>query len=296
MSKVENYSNWADKNAQSILRGNNWQLAKRFEDDIRAYKERLDKDAQHIMLLTLEEAQGVIDDLLRSDGMSRVTTYAGNIKDAAGGTANILKLFSYRDAGRIVFTLKGRGIKAIQYAYGGKMYVKITGYPSLRRILNGTRYGISHPKVLELGIGKAGLRAGLMTGAKFCIWFSACWRLIELIFRSDHDVAAFLGNITMDVAKVVVTIFATKVIAGAVALFTGALPASLAVPIWGEIVIVVAIGILITGRLNRLDKNNDLSEKLIECIRSALIEQQRIEEWNNKHSLGIGKDILRGEY
>ncbi|MFJ2975765.1 hypothetical protein ACIPDS_14040 [Kluyvera sp. NPDC087067] len=290
------YTDGIDKNANDLLRGNNRQLVRRFEDDIRAFKERIDKDAQHIILLSLEEAQGVIDDLLRSDGMSRVTTYAGNIKDAAGGTENIVKLFSYRDAGRIVFTLKGRGIKAIQYSYGGKMYVKITGYPSLRRILNGTRYGINHPKVLELGIGKAGLRAGLISGARFCIWFSACWRLIELIFRSDHDVAAFLGNITMDVAKVVVTIFATEVIAGGVTLLTGLLPASLAVPIWGEIVIVVVIGFIITNKLASFDENNKLSKKLIECIRNALKEQQRIEEWNNKHSLGIGRDILRGGY
>lgn len=288
------YTEGIDKNANDLLRGNNRQLVRRFEDDIRAFKERIDKDAQHIILLSLEEAQGVIDDLLRSDGMSRVTTYAGNIKDAAGGTANIVKLFSYRDAGRIVFTLKGRGIKAIQYSYGGKIYVKITGYPSLRRILNGTRYGINHPKVLELGIGKAGLRAGLISGARFCIWFSACWRLIELIFRSDHDVAAFLGNITMDVAKVVVTIFATEVIAGGVTLLTGLLPASLAVPIWGEIVIVVVIGFIITNKLASFDENNKLSKKLIECIRNALKEQQRIEEWNNKHSLGVGRDIFRG--
>lgn len=290
------YTDGIDKNANDLLRGNNRQLVRRFEDDIRAFKERIDKDAQHIILLSLEEAQGVIDDLLRSDGMSRVTTYAGNIKDAAGGTANIVKLFSYRDAGRIVFTLKGRGIKAIQYSYDGKMYVKITGYPSLRRILNGTRYGINHPKVLELGIGKAGLRAGLISGARFCIWFSACWRLIELIFRSDHDVAAFLGNITMDVAKVVVTIFATEVIAGGVALLTGLLPASLAVPIWGEIVIVVVIGVGMVAGLDYLDKRNKLSEKLINCIRTGFKERQRIEDYNLRNSTPFTNSILRGFY
>lgn len=290
------YTEGIDKNANDLLRGNNRQLVRRFEDDIRAFKERIDKDAQHIILLSLEEAQGVIDDLLRSDGMSRVTTYAGNIKDAAGGTANIVKLFSYRDAGRIVFTLKGRGIKAIQYSYGGKMYVKITGYPSLRRILNGTRYGINHPKVLELGIGKAGLRAGLISGARFCIWFSACWRLIELIFRSDHDVAAFLGNITMDVAKVVVTIFATEVIAGGVTLLTGLLPASLAVPIWGEIVIVVVIGVGMVAGLDYLDKRNKLSEKLINCIRTGFKERQRIEDYNLRNSTPFTNSRLRGFY
>lgn len=290
------YTEGIDKNANDLLRGNNRQLVRRFEDDIRAFKERIDKDAQHIILLSLEEAQGVIDDLLRSDGMSRVTTYAGNIKDAAGGTANIVKLFSYRDAGRIVFTLKGRGIKAIQYSYGGKMYVKITGYPSLRRILNGTRYGINHPKVLELGIGKAGLRAGLISGARFCIWFSACWRLIELIFRSDHDVAAFLGSITMDVAKVVVTIFATEVIAGGVTLLTGLLPASLAVPIWGEIVIVVVIGVGMVAGLDYLDKRNKLSEKLINCIRTGFKERQRIENYNLRNSTPFTNSRLRGFY
>lgn len=290
------YTEGIDKNANDLLRGNNRQLVRRFEDDIRAFKERIDKDAQHIILLSLEEAQGVIDDLLRSDGMSRVTTYAGNIKDAAGGTANIVKLFSYRDAGRIIFTLKGRGIKAIQYSYGGKMYVKITGYPSLRRILNGTRYGINHPKVLELGIGKAGLRAGLISGARFCIWFSVCWRLIELIFRSDHDVAAFLGNITMDVAKVVVTIFATEVIAGGVTLLTGLLPASLAVPIWGEIVIVVVIGVGMVAGLDYLDKRYKLSEKLINCIRTGFKERQRIEDYNLRNSTPFTNSILRGFY
>ena len=290
------YTDWIDKNANDLLRGNNRELVRRFEDDIRAFKERLDKDAQHIMLLTLEEAQSVIDDLLRSDGMSRVTTYAGNIKDTAGGTANILKLFSYRDAGRIVFTLKGRGIKAIQYSYGGKMYVKITGYPSLRRILNGTRYGINHPKVLELGIGKAGLRAGLITGARFCIWFSACWRLIELIFRSDHDVAAFLGNITMDVAKVVVTIFSTEVIMGGVSIFSGFLPVSLVVPIWGGIVIVVMLGVGIVVGLDYLDKRYKLSEKLINCIRTGFKERQRIEDYNLQNSTPFTNSILRGFY
>ncbi|MEA5225956.1 hypothetical protein VB296_24315, partial [Enterobacter cloacae] len=125
-------------------------------------------------------------------------------------TKNLSKLFSYQQAGKIVFTLKGLGIKATQYAYQGKMYVKITGYPSLRRILNGTRYRIDHPKVLEVGIGRAGFRNGIMSGARLCIWFSACWRLVELIFKSDHDVAAFLGNVTMDVAKVIVGVFVSR--------------------------------------------------------------------------------------
>lgn len=290
------YIDWIDQNSKDLLRGNNWQLARRFEDDIRALKQRLDKDAQHVMLLSLEEAQDVIDDMLKSNAMSSATTYAGNIKDAAGGAANIVKLISYKDAGKIVFTLTGLGIKAVQYSYGGKMYVKITGYPSLRRILNGTRYRANHPKLLELGIGKAGVQAGIVSGARFCIWFSACWRLVELIFRSDHDVAAFLGNITMDIAKVIVTVFVTKVVVGGVASLATAFSASLVVPIWGEIVIVVVLGLFITSLLDVYDKNNKLSNMLIESILSGLKEQQRIEEWNSKHLSDFSRSILRRGY
>lgn len=286
------YVDWIVQNSKDLLRGNNWQLARRFEDDIRALKQRLDKDAQHVMLLSLEEAQDVIDDLLKSNAMSSATTYAGNIKDAAGGAANIVKLISYKDAGKIVFTLTGLGIKAVQYSYGGKMYVKITGYPSLRRILNGTRYRANHPRLLELGIGKAGVQAGIVSGARFCIWFSTCWRLVELIFRSDHDVAAFLGNITMDIAKVIVTVFVTQVVVGGVASLATALSASLVVPIWGEIVIVVVLGIIITSKLNDYDIDNDLSKKLIECIRNGINEQQKINEWNYKHFSLFSSSLL----
>ncbi|WP_333498149.1 hypothetical protein [Kluyvera sp. CHPC 1.2972] len=290
------YIDWIDQNSKDLLRGNNWQLARRFEDDIRALKQRLDKDAQHVMLLSLEEAQDVIDDLLKSNAMSSATTYAGNIKDAAGGAANIVKLISYKDAGKIVFTLTGLGIKAVQYSYGGKMYVKITGYPSLRRILNGTRYRANHPKLLELGIGKAGVQAGIVSGARFCIWFSACWRLVELIFRSDHDVAAFLGNITMDIAKVIVTVFVTKVVVGGVASLATAFSASLVVPIWGEIFFVVVLGFAIAYELNDYDYNNELSKKLIECIRDGIEKQQGINEWNQKNSSIFSQSLLRGDY
>ena len=290
------YIDWINENAEDLLRGNNWQLTRRFDDDTRAFKQRLDKDTQHVMLLSLEEAQGVIDALLRSNSMSLATAYTGNIKDAASGVTNILKLVSYQDAGKIVFTLNGLGVKAIQYSYGGKIYVKITGYPSLRRILNGTRYSANHPRLLELGIGRAGIQAGIISGARFCIWFSACWRLVELIFRSDHDVAAFLGNITMDVAKVIVTVFVTQVVVGGVASLSTAFSASLVVPIWGEIVIVVVLGLFITSLLDVYDKNNKLSNMLIESILSGLKEQQRIEEWNSKHLSDFSRSILRGGY
>ena len=282
---MEGYNDWIGDHREDILRGNNWQRNLRFENEIKQLKNSLGNNANHIMLLTPDEAQGVIDDLLGSQPVGFSSTYAGNIKETVSATKNLSKLFSYQQAGKIVFTLKGLGIKATQYAYQGKMYVKITGYPSLRRILNGTRYRINHPKVLEVGIGSVGFQNGIMSGARFCIWFSACWRLVELIFKSDHDVAAFLGNVTMDVAKVIVGVFVSRLVGEGISLAISPFIASVAVPVWGQIVCVVVIGIAIANALNGLDKQYDLSNKLIDCIKKGMKEQQKIAEWNARNSV-----------
>lgn len=292
---MENYYDWIENHREDILRGNNWQRNQRFENEIITLKNNLNSNTQNIMLLTLEEAQGVIDDLLGSKPVGFSTNYAGNIKDTADATKKLLKLFSYQQAGKIVFTLKGLGVKATQYAYQGKLYVKISGYSSLRRILNGTRYGINHPKVLEVGIGSAGFRNGIMSGAKFCIWFSACWRLIELVFKSEHDVAALLGNVTIDVVKVIVSVFVSRLSGNVIRWGVSFFVTSAAVPVWGEIVGAVALGFFIAYALNEVDEKYELSDKLIACIREGMKEQRKIAEWNSRHS-GYRGSLYGGIY
>lgn len=241
--------------------------------------ESFEKNTTHIMLLTLDEAQSVIEDLDNSKPVILATTYAGNIKDSIAGAKNISKLVSYTDAGKLVYRLKGLGIKAIQYQYGGQVYVKITGYASLRRILQGTRYKINSPQILELGIGKAGINGGILEGAKFCIWFSLAYRTVQLIFKSDHDVAAFIGNITMDIAKIIVTIFVTKILVAA-----GAMISSVTVPIALGIILLVVVGFAITKGLDYLDRKYHLTDKLISAIREGMKSQAEIETWNFEHT------------
>ncbi|MDX6844959.1 hypothetical protein SJZ81_08070 [Hafnia alvei] len=244
--------------------------------------EAFEKNTAHIMLLTLDEAQSVIEDLDNSKPVILATTYTGNIKDSIAGAKNISKLVSYTDAGKLVYRLKGLGIKAIQYQYGGQVYVKITGYASLRRILQGTRYKINSPQILELGIGKAGINGGILEGAKFCIWFSLAYRTVQLIFKSDHDVAAFIGNITMDIAKIIVTIFVTKIL---VAIGTAiAAAGSIAVPIAVSIILLIAVGFVIAKGLDYLDRKYHLSDKLISAIREGMRTQAEIEKWNFEHT------------
>lgn len=252
-------------------------------------EEILHKNTEHIMLLTVDEAYAAFNEIY-----DKGTTYAGNIKDAAAGANNIFKLASYRDAGKLIFRFKGLGIKAQSYLHKGTTYIKITGYPSVRRILNGTRYAASNPKILEIGIGKAGFNAGILSGARFCIYFAAAQRFIEYIFSSQHDVATFIGNITMDVAKLIVTIFVTKIIVSFTVAVAGAL--SVTIPISAGIFLTVFIGFLITKKLFNLDETYHFSRRFIKNIEKGMEEERKNTEWNMLHNSPYSFPLMNTSY
>ena len=295
---MTSYSKWLENNAQDAFKkGNDSTILDAWRQSHRDLEAQLSKNTQHIMLLTTDEALDTVQDLY-----SYGTTFAGNIKDTISGAKNITKLMSYKEAEKLVFRFKGLGIRAETYIQKGVSYIKITGYASLRRILNGTRYAVNHPQILELGIGKAGINAGIMSGARFCIYFAVAQRVVEFIF-SDHSgeaVAAFIGNITMDVAKIVVTIFVTKLAvagfgwAGAVAAAAGF---SVVIPVALGIFLIVALGWGIASTLTYLDETKfHLSERLITSIRTGMEEHQKVTEWNMKNMNPYQSSIINGQY
>jgi len=252
-------------------------------------EEILHKNTTHIMLLTMDEAYAVADTFYNYG-----TTYAGNIKDTVSGLTNIFKFTSFIDADKLVFRLKGLGIKAVPYFHKGVAYIKITGYPSVRRILNGTRYAVNHPKILEIGIGQAGIQAGILSGARFCIYFAAAQRVVEYIFSSEHDVATFIGNITADVAKVIVSVFITKMLISFTAAIAGVF--SVVIPISAGIFLTVLLGFIITRKLVKLDETHQLSRRLIESIKEGIREQQKILERNMHNSSSFLSPSMDGGF
>jgi len=120
-------------------------------------------------LLTIEEAQGVSDELLGNlDYFFSYRLGPGNIKDGLDGFRTLSKLTTYYSpAGKLVFNFKYLKIKAIEYVINGKEYIKITGYAGVRRILTGTRYGARNPQMLEMAIGMRGVANSIVKGTSF---------------------------------------------------------------------------------------------------------------------------------
>ena len=219
----------------------------------------------HILLLTIEEAQQVVDDLM--GGIDQFFSYRaapGNMKDGLDAFRSLSKLTTYYNpANELVFNFTVLKIKAIEYNVGGKTYIKITGYPALRRILTGTRYGARHPQILEMAIGKRGLYNSIRSGVRYCLYFSLAWRGIELIFKSDYQMVDFLVDISMDMAKAVVSgVVIGVAITGLLALF------SAPVIVTGSIL--VALGLVLNIGSNIIDDETGLSKDLKSKLRNYM--------------------------
>lgn len=248
---------------------NSWHTMNPVQRDMAFMDGSFITQSHHILLLTLEEAQQVADDLM--GGVDKFFSYRaapGNIKDGLDGFRSLSKLTTYyNSAQELVFNFRAIRIKAIEYKVGGKTYIKITGYPALRRILNGTRYGAGHPQMLEMAIGRWGLSYNITQGVRYCIYFSLAWRAIELIFKSDYDLVDFLVDISMDAAKAVVSGVVIGIFAGGLTLVSA--------PIIVTTFIIVALGLFLNNRLNYIDDETGLSTELKTRIRDYFRKMER---------------------
>ncbi|WP_242689571.1 hypothetical protein [Photorhabdus cinerea] len=123
-----------------------------------------------------------------------VSSFAGNIYDSFG-------------VARVVNDLRSFGVEATEYfGKDGKRYIKLSGYPGVRNYLNATRYLANNPRIVSFGVGTLGIEAGISQGARFGIVFSAAYRLVELIFKDEYGLVDLFVNLTIDGAKLAISI------------------------------------------------------------------------------------------
>ncbi|MCS2155706.1 hypothetical protein MUU48_01875 [Scandinavium sp. H11S7] len=271
---------WADS-VGGVLRGeqriNQWVPDHPYINNLPHMEELLAKNTQHFMLLTLNEVRDILSDLTgMADDFFSYKLGGGNIKDIWDGKNTFGNFTSYfNEAEQLKFNLKGLGIKAIACKYGAETYIKITGYPSVRRILNGTRYKASHPQLLELGIGWRGVAHTVVKGIKFCVYFSLAFRAIELIFKDEYTLVDFFGDVIMDTAKTLVSSVAAAAAGMGLAVIGS--------PILFTLAVVITIGIIFNNKLNKYDQKYGWSASMKQLIREALIEQEKNRTWHKRH-------------
>lgn len=170
--------------------------------------------------------------------------------------------------------------------YGGKLHIVFKGYPGVRQILTGTRYGVQHAKVVGMGLGRAGVVTSARSGTIVSVLFLTAWNVIDYFMRDDATLGQLLGGIAGDVTK--------AAIGGGVGAMAGALAVGTVVGTFalGPLVVAVAVGIGVGLALDWVDNRFQLTAKLQAALDDALRRFQAEMERRRQNLLDRGAQAL----
>lgn len=209
-------------------------------------------------LITVEEAEYVLKNTNTSNPFQ-------SAKEALFGVGDVVSNFSgsVYESGRvfrIINEFKDIGIKATEYVgKNGNVYIRLSGHAGVRAFLNATRYLADNPKILYMGVGTLGQNSVSVGATRFSIVYSLAYRVVELIFKDEYTLTDFFVNVTMDMAKLAVSMKLGAMAVGGLMTATGFAGAS---------VIAISIGIFFVGLgigiiLYELDDYFGISESII---------------------------------
>ncbi|WP_347093529.1 hypothetical protein [Sphingomonas parapaucimobilis] len=192
-------------------------------------------------------------------------------QDYSDNWHTIANYFSATDDAMLIRKLvRETGIRGRCYfkSYNGKLHVVFKGYPGLRRILTGTRYGALHPKVVGLGIGKAGVAKSVKGGTIVSVVLLTVWNIVDYVIRDQATLGQMLGGIAGDVSKALIA-SGVGYAAGSAAVALGMTVAA------GPLVIAVVVGLGVGWALDALDQKYRFTERLQKQLDEGIAELER---------------------
>lgn len=146
--------------------------------------------------------------------------------------------------------------------YAGKSYIVFNGYPGLRTHLTGTRYLISNPKVVSMGVGKLGAANAIKGGVIISVIFTVAFHAIEQVLNDRATWHDFVAGISVDVVS---AITGGAIAWGAVSAFVG----GTAMAAVGPIALVVLVGAGVTYALGAISDHYRITERLAKMLNES---------------------------
>jgi len=103
---------------------------------------------------------------------------------------------------KLIGDLGGIGARAYIKNYGGKPHIILKGHAGLRTILTGTKYGIKNPKVVSMGLGKAGAITAAKQGGILTVVLLSAYRVTDYFLTDQATLSQLIGTLATDVVKV----------------------------------------------------------------------------------------------
>ena len=103
---------------------------------------------------------------------------------------------------KLIGDLGGVGARAYIKSYGGKPHIILKGHAGLRTVLTGTKYGIKNPKVISMGLGKAGAVAAAKQGGILTVVLLSSYRVADYFLTDQSTLSQLVGTLATDIVKV----------------------------------------------------------------------------------------------
>lgn len=228
------------------------------DDALRAMLARTNQD---VMLLTLSESLEV----LQSWGWKDTKTAWVETTQSGVGQVMVNYGVNGKDVvttSMIIARLGDFGIRATVYVnHKGTELIKLTGYAGVRKVLTAPVFALKNPKVVDLGIGKYGLKNSIISGARLTFYVAAAYRTVDFILNDATSLAEFIGSLATDVVKIG--------IASAVSWGIGVAAVAYIPFISAPLVVVVGFGLLAAWGLNKLDSKFGVTDRVVSYIEAA---------------------------
>ena len=231
-------------------------------------------DKRNMLLLWLEEkvarrelTVAQADARLHDQG-SFAKNWVSPFKDAAGSGSLMVKMA--RDFG----SWKGAQVAFSRNAKGHEI-VTFKGWPNGRKIVRGTRYRVDNPRMIELQVGRPGLRAGARESARFGIYLVMAVDVLDYLLRDKATLGGLLGSLSYDIPGV---LLATAAGTAAASVISGtavgmALVGSFAM---GPLAVGFLVGLGVGIALTMLDDEYHITDKLSAAYDRALAKLDQV--------------------
>lgn len=226
------------------------------EQEKKELKQQIKSNQHEVFVVSIEEMDAVV----RSSPQGKLPHVKNAWQKLKGkaevGASYYASADDLRTLSKLVGDLGGFAAKAYVKTYGGKPHIILKGHPGLRRVLTGTKYGIKNPKVITMGLGKAGAINAAKSGGILSVVLLSAYRVTDYFLTDEGTLNQLIGSLATDVVKVGIATGASIAAAsGIVALgFTVAI---------GPIAAVVLVGVVTSMALSFLDERYGITERVI---------------------------------
>ncbi len=219
-------------------------------------KQKIKSNQHEVFVVSIDEMEAIVQSSPKGKLPHIKNTWQKLKGKAESGASYYASADDLRTLSKLAGDLGGFATKAYVKTYGGKPHIILKGHPGLRRVLTGTKYGIKNPKVITMGLGKAGAIHAAKSGGILSVVLLSAYRVADYFLTDQATLSQLIGSLATDVVKIGIATGASIAAASAfVAIgFTAAI---------GPIAVVVLVGVGTSMVLSILDEHYGITDRVI---------------------------------